>query len=156
MTPAMPAGPSGGPRPPRRVRDRRGHGQRGPSFLPGPLTPGGVPAHRSRRDRFDDLVLDVVEDIESRWHRELGEIEYAVEDTPLVPDDWDPETVPLASLVPAEGSTPTRLVVFRRPIEHRCETLGDLRAMVHMVVVEQVSELLGIPAEEVDPRYDPE
>ena len=63
--------------------------------------------------------------------------------------------VPLSSLVRGtRGCTPTRLVLFRRPIEHRCETRTDLEAMVLTVVVEQVAELLGIDAEQVDPRYD--
>ena len=44
-------------------------------------------------------------------------------------------------------------MLFRRPIEHRCETRADLEAMVLTVVVEQVAELLGIDAEDVDPRY---
>ena len=61
--------------------------------------------------------------------------------------------MPLASLVRGHGTTPTRLVLFRRPIEHRCETRADLEAMVLTVVVEQVAELLGIDAEDVDPRY---
>jgi hypothetical protein len=77
-----------------------------------------------------------------------------VEDTPQLPDDWSGETVPLASLVRGQGTTPTRLVLFRRPIELRVDTRGDLSAMVHTVLVEQVSELLGRPPEEVDPRYD--
>jgi hypothetical protein len=42
-------------------------------------------------------------------------VEFAVEETPLVPDDWDAATVPLASLVRGSGGTPTRLVLFRRP-----------------------------------------
>ena len=71
----------------------------------------------------------------------------------LVRDDWSGETVPLASLVRGHGQTPTRLVLFRRPIEHRCESRADLEAMVLTVVVEQVAELLGIEPEDVDPRY---
>ena len=51
--------------------------------------------------------------------------------------------MPLSSLVRGSGSTPTRLVLFRRPIEHRCETRTDLEAMVLTIVVEQVAELLG-------------
>jgi predicted Zn-dependent protease with MMP-like domain len=72
-----------------------------------------------------------------------------------VPDDWTPATVPLSSLVRATGAEPTRLVLFRRPIEHRCESRSELEAMVLTVVVEQVAELLGIDAELVDPRYEP-
>jgi len=127
---------------------------RGPALLPGPLSPRGVPAVRSPRAAFDAIVLDVVHDLEERWHEELGLVEFAVEETPMVPDDWDADTVPLATLVRGTGGAPTRLVLFRRPIELRSETRGDLSAMVLTVLVEQVSELLGRPPEEVDPRYD--
>lgn len=123
-------------------------------MLPGPLSPRGVPRERSRRADFDALVLAVVHDLEARWHAELGLIEFAVEETPLVPDDWEADTVPLASLVPGSGGKPTRLVLFRRPIELRAEGRAELSAMVLTVLVEQMSELLGRPPEEIDPRYD--
>lgn len=129
---------------------------RGPDVLPGPLSPFGVPRTRSRSEAFDSLVLDVIEDLEERWHDELAHVEFAVEETPLVPDDWTADTVPLATLVRGNASTPTRLVLFRRPIELRSETRADLSAMVLTVLVEQVSELLGRPPEEIDPRYDSE
>ena len=123
-------------------------------MLPGPLAPSGVPAARSRREDFDEIVLAVVHRLEERWSEELGLVEFAVEETPLVPDEWEAATVPLASLVRGTGADPTRLVLFRKPIELRCETRSDLSAMVLTVLVEQVSELLGRPPEEVDPRYD--
>ncbi|HEX3296339.1 MAG TPA: metallopeptidase family protein [Nocardioides sp.] len=134
----------------RRTRDRRGRGMRGPAIAP--ALPGR-PELPTRGQRFDELVLETVRDIDTRWQDRLGLVEYAVEDTPQLPDDWSGETVPLASLVRGHGTTPTRLVVFRRPIEHRCETRAELEAMVLMVLVEQVAELLGIDAEDVDPRY---
>ncbi|UMG94658.1 metallopeptidase family protein [Nocardioides sp. TF02-7] len=56
-------------------------------------------------------------------------------------------------MVRGSGPTPTRLVVFRRPIEHRAADRSDLEAMVLTVVVEQVADLLGLPPSEVDPRY---
>jgi predicted Zn-dependent protease with MMP-like domain len=56
--------------------------------------------------------------------------------------------------VRGQGGGPTRLVVFRRPIEARAETTADLGALVLTVLVEQVSELLGRSPEEIDPRYD--
>jgi hypothetical protein len=129
---------------------------RGPGLLPGPLSPAGVPAVRSPRAAFDAIVLSVVQDLDARWHEELGLVEFAVEEAPLVPDDWEADTVPLASLVRGSGSRPTRLVLFRRPIELRSETRDDLSAMVLTVLVEQVSELLGRSPQEVDPRYDPD
>ena len=127
---------------------------RGPAVLPGPLSPRGVPGHQSPRAGVDASVLAVVRRLEERWHDELGLIEFAVEETPIVPEDWAAETVPLASLVRGSGATPTRLVLFRRPIELRCETRSDLNALVLTVLVEQVSELLGLPPEEIDPGYD--
>jgi predicted Zn-dependent protease with MMP-like domain len=126
---------------------------RGPGVLP--RTPGSTSV-RTARQRFDDLVLGIVTDVDRRWQDRLGLVEYAVEDTPQVPDDWEPGTVPLASLVRGQGTRPTRLVLFRRPIEHRCDSRSDLEAMVLTLVVEQVAELLGIDASEVDPRYDPD
>lgn len=111
---------------------------------------------RNPRQHFDAVVLDVVRRLDHRWHDELGLIEFAVEEAPLVPDDWRAQTVPLASLVRGSGATPTRLVVFRRPIELRCDSRSDLAALVLTVLVEQVSELLGRAAEEIDPGYEPE
>ena len=123
---------------------------RGPGILP---RQPGVPELPTSRARFDSLVLEVVTAIDRRWSDRLGLVEYAVEDAPRIPDDWDSPHVPLSSLVRGVGARPTRLVLFRRPIEHRCETRADLEAMVLTVMVEQVAELLGIEAEEVDPRY---
>jgi predicted Zn-dependent protease with MMP-like domain len=114
---------------------------------------GRPPYPRGRRESFDRLVLDIVTDLDERWSDRLGLVEYAVEDTPQLPDDWESGTVPLSSLVRGSGATPTRLVVFRRPLEHRANDRIELEAMVLTVVVEQVAELLGIPPSEVDPRY---
>ena len=129
---------------------------RGPAVLPGPLTPRGAPRTRSNRDRFDAIVLDVVDALERRWSDELGLVEFAVEETPLLPADWAAATVPLASVVRGRGrgDETTRLVLFRRPIEMRAETQADLGALILTVLVEQVSELIGKPPEEVDPRYE--
>jgi predicted Zn-dependent protease with MMP-like domain len=114
---------------------------------------GRPPYPRSRRESFDRLVLDIISDLDERWSDRLGLVEYAVEDTPQLPDDWEPGTVPLSSLVRGSGATPTRLVVFRRPLEHRAADRMELEAMVLTVVVEQVAELLGIDPSQVDPRY---
>lgn len=127
---------------------------RGPAVLPGPLSPRGVPRNRTPKADFDDIVLGVVERIEERWADQLGLIEFAVEETPLLPDDWAGDTVPLATLVRGSGADPTRLVLFRRPIDLRSESRGDLAALVLTVVVEELSDLLGVPPEEIEPGYD--
>lgn len=115
-----------------------------------------APRQPTRRERFDELALGIVTEVDRRWQDRLGLVEYAVEDTPLVPDDWTVGSVPLSSLVRGSGTTPTRLVLFRRPIEHRCANREELEALVLTVVVEQVAELLGMDAEDVDPRYNGE
>ena len=125
---------------------------RGPAVLPGPLTTGGGPRRPTRRDRFDTQVLEVVEALEHRWSEDLGAMELAVEEAPVLPEGWDETTVPLASLV-RQGER-VRLGVFRRPIELRAATPEDLSALILTVVVEQVAELLGRAPHEVDPRYD--
>ena len=126
---------------------------RGPGVVP---RQPGRPELPTGRERFDDLALAVVTSVDKRWQDRLGLVEYAVEDTPQLPDDWDSATVPLSSRVRGKGAEPTRLVLFRRPIEHRCEGREELEAMVLTIVVEQVAELLGIDAEKVDRRYRPD
>jgi hypothetical protein len=76
-----------------RRRDRHGRGLRGS------LVPPDVPLYRSRSDRFDDLVLLAVSQLEPRWAAELSGIEFGVEEIPPVVGDLDdPEPVPLARL----------------------------------------------------------
>ena len=130
----------------RRRRDRHGRGLRGP------LVPREVPAWRSRRDRFDDRVLDAVERLEQRWSRELRDVEFAVEDIPPSdPAPWEHGEVPLGRFFPAEGELPARVVVYRRPVESRAPDGPEVGALVHEVVVEQVAHLLGLTPEQVDP-----
>jgi hypothetical protein len=126
---------------------------RGPAF--GPDAPAGrVPVHLTGRERFDQVALDVMADVESRWTEELAPVELAVEDIPNLPRTWVAPRVPLASFVPGTAVVPPRLVLFRRPIEHRAESRADLEALVLTVVVEQLADYLGVPAEEVHPDYE--
>ena len=124
-------------------------------MLAGPLTPRGVPRSRTPRERFDGFVLEAVTALEERWSEELEAVELAVEETPVLPDDWAAPTVPLASLVDGPRGAARRLVLFRRPIELRADGPAELGALVYTVLVEQVAELLGRSPEEIDPRYEP-
>ena len=127
---------------------------RGPAF--GHDAPRGrAPAHLGSRELFDQVAVDVMRDVESRWPEELAAVELAVEDIPVLPHTWVAPRVPLASLVPATQVVPPRLVLFRRPIEHRAETQADLEALLLTVVVEQLADYLGVPAEDVHPDYEP-
>jgi predicted Zn-dependent protease with MMP-like domain len=67
--------------------------------LRGILAPPEVPLHRTRAQRFDDLVLQAVTRLEPRWEAHLAEVEFAVEEIPPV-DDAASGSVPLARLEP--------------------------------------------------------
>ena len=131
-----------------RRRDRRGRGLRGP------LLPTTAPAFRTRAERFDDLVLDAVEQLERRWSRQMEGTEFAVEDVPPSgPAPWERGGVPLGRYFPADAGLPARIVLYRRPLEARATDALDLADLVHDVVVEQVAHLLGRAPEDVDPDY---
>jgi hypothetical protein len=127
---------------------------RGPAYGEG-APAGRVPAHRTGRERFDQIAMDVMNDVESRWTEQLAPVELAVEDIPVLPHTWVAPRVPLTSLVPGTAVLPPRLVLFRRPLEHRAESRADLEALVLTVVVEQLADFLGVPAEDVHPDYEP-
>ena len=128
-----------------------------------------VPAAQTRGERFDDLVLDAVEDLEQRWATELEGVEFAVEDVPAVPLGSDPSLdedvviddtagggVPLGRLLPAGidargRRTAARVVVYRRPLEARASDRNDLADLVRDVVVDQVARLLHLDPDDVDP-----
>jgi predicted Zn-dependent protease with MMP-like domain len=133
---------------PRRRRDRRDRGVRGP------LLPATLPGYRTRGEQFDELVLDAVERLERRWKAQLEGVEFAVEDVPPSdPAPWERGEVPLGRLFPGEPPLPTRIVVYRRPVETRADDRDDLAHLVNDVVVELVAHLLGVAPDEVDRHH---
>ncbi|MFT3900584.1 MAG: metallopeptidase family protein [Gordonia sp. (in: high G+C Gram-positive bacteria)] len=144
----------------RRARDRRARGLRSP------LLPQTVPAWTSRSDEFDTVVIEVLAEIDRRWHDQLLELNIAVDDVPrMLPHDpasvqWPAEVsadraIPLARLIPAGidtagNATPAQIVVFRRPLEVRAKGRDDLAELVREVLVEQVATYLGIDEDTVE------
>ena len=104
----------------------------------------------TRTEAFDDLVVDVAQGFREALGRRWAEIEFAVEDVPSSdPDEWL-EGVPLARMWPARGLLPTRIVLYRRPIEAAAH--GAERAnTIHRVLLDQLALLLGVDPEEIDP-----
>lgn len=78
----------------------------------------------------------------------MGSIEIAVEEAPLLPDDWD-DPVPVSTIV---SGSPTRLVLFRMPLTHRGETAGELAEWVWATLIEQCAEICLCRPEDLDPR----
>jgi hypothetical protein len=136
------------------VRDRHGRGMRGPAFGASPLAPGGVPAHRTPAQSFDRLALRTMRAVVERWADRLGDVELAVEEVPVIPPGWTAGTVPLSSYVEANGPGRPRLVLFRRPLEHRADDPAEIETLLLTVIVEQLAEVLGLPVEEVLPGYE--
>jgi predicted Zn-dependent protease with MMP-like domain len=139
-----------------RRRDRHGRGLRGR------LVPPGVPLYRTRSQQFDDMVLDAVARLEGRWEAELAGVEFAVQEVPEADELTDDSVpLPLARTVPgspdpadpARPATPTRFVVYRRPLLARSENEGELSDLVFDVVVEEFADYLGVEPETVDPGY---
>lgn len=140
------------PAPGARRRDRHGRGMRGP------IAPPQVPLALSRAEVFDDLVRDAVDRLERRWPQ-LAEVEFAVQEVPWPVDGpglgaVHPDgEVPLGRLIGGREGSPSRIVVYRRPVEIRAKSREERALLVHDIVVEQVAELLGLSPENVDPRY---
>jgi predicted Zn-dependent protease with MMP-like domain len=160
-----------------RRRDRHGRGLRGV------LAPHDVPLHRTRAERFDDLVLQAVARLEPQWEAHLAGVEFAVEEIPPaeVPAGNGRGLVPLSRLDPgsaqapdaepgdegarrevvikpdpageAAGQDPPRIVVYRRPLMARADGDEDLGELVFDVVVEEFARLLGLDPHDVDPGY---
>jgi predicted Zn-dependent protease with MMP-like domain len=118
--------------------------------------------YRTRSQQFDDMVLDAVARLEPRWEAELTGIEFAVQEVPEadeLADDSSP--LPLARLVPgsadpgdpARPATPSRIVVYRRPLMARAEDDDELSDLVFDVVVEEFAQILGLDPEVIDPGY---
>jgi predicted Zn-dependent protease with MMP-like domain len=139
-----------------RRRDRRGRGMRGR------LVPPGVPLYRTRSEQFDEIVLDAVARLEPHWASELASVEFAVQEVPEADELADDGAeIPLARVVPAQPdrgdparpATPTRIVVYRRPLLARADNEDDLSDLVYDVVVEEFASVLGIEPEQIDPNY---
>ena len=125
-----------------------------------------MPLVDSPTQRFDSIVLDVVEHVEERWHDRLAALDFAVEEVPPVDPDvsaggWEDEIssagVPLARLLGPVAGRRARIVIYRRPLELRALDRDDLEDLVHDIVVEEVAHFLGMDPAEVDPDgYGPQ
>jgi predicted Zn-dependent protease with MMP-like domain len=118
-----------------------------------------VPLSESPSQRFDSIVLDAVEHVETRWRNELKSLDFAVEEVPpldmplVIEDEIESAGVPLARLLAPSDGHPARLVIYRRPLELRALDRDDLEDLVHDIVVEEVARFLGLDPEIVDPGY---
>lgn len=124
---------------------------RGPLALPGPLTPNGVPGIPTAAQDFDAIVLAAVDRVRVRLPERVDAIEFAVEDHPLLADDWE-RPVPFGSSTPEHAGAHARVILFRRPILTHTDGEAGLAALVLDTLVAELAELFDIDPDEIDPR----
>jgi predicted Zn-dependent protease with MMP-like domain len=106
---------------------------------------------RTRRDAFDDLVLEVADRARPVLGSRHEDVDFAVEDVPPAdPPPWEESVAPLGRLVPARDGRPPVVVVYRRPVEARAGSTAEVAALVGEVVLEQVAALLGVPPDDLE------
>jgi len=88
-------------------------------------------------DGLPDALLDAVDDADVL----VGEVP-----PPGAPDRPDEEP-PLAAFVPRQGGRPARVTVYRRPVELRAASKGELVELVRLAVGREVARALGLEAE---------
>lgn len=124
-----------------------------------------MPRSVSRGERFDDLVLDAIEDLEEGLSEglatQLADVEFAVEEVPEhtgAGAEFDPEIVldrgvALGRLLRSgtpEAPAPT-IVVYRRPVEARAGHPDERADLIFLVVAELAAEFLGRDLDDIDP-----
>ena len=141
-------------------RDRHGRGRSGPLAAPNPYTgrPVTVPGQRSRADFFAECVSDSLDRIGETCPQALNGVIIGVEDVPdVLPMSGD--DVPLAAAVGTIGDDgdrlPARVVIYRRPLEHRADSRVALRLLVHRTIVAQLAVVTGLERDTIDPDVEP-
>lgn len=140
-----------------RGRDRHGRGIRGPLSLPNPLTRTAlrVPGRPSPAEFFIQATTQSVQRLMQTCPDALSGVDIGVEDVPSGAFDWALlDRVPLAAAIDATDDRPARIVIFRRPLERRATDRADLRDLVHLTLVEQLSALTGRSMHDLDPEID--
>lgn len=128
----------------RRRKDRHGRAQNVPITYP------MLPAWRTRREKFDELVLEVVGEFAARFP-EVYSIEFGVEEVPpSSPAPWEDHDVTAARVFPRDRARGLRdrIVLYRRAILNRCAG-GDCAELVYFLLAERISRVLCVDPEEL-------
>jgi hypothetical protein len=103
--------------------------------LPGPLSPGSVPSHRTPREQFDVLVEGVMAALEKHFAAEPDPVEVVV---------------PTSTGVTVDGTS--RIVLYRLPIGQRCADSIQLEDAVWQVLLDRLAEVWQVSPDDIDPR----
>lgn len=95
------------------------------------------------------MVSDVIEALRSHFEAETETVEIAVEDVPLLPEDWS-EEVPLSTVVTQPETS--RLVLFRLPMVQRSHGDADLLDLIWVTILDRLAEVWHMSPDDLDPR----
>jgi len=102
-------------------------------------------------DAFDDLVTDEIDLLPAAMVDGLDNVVFVVEDQP---EDGSLDLLGLydgLALTERErygaGELPDRIIVYREPHLHACESVGELRDEVHTTLVHEIAHFYGIDDE---------
>ena len=136
-------------------RDRHGRGMRGPLASPSSYGPARRhPGAATRTEVFLESVSEAIARVQLTCPEALMGIDIGVEDVPSAHSTGG--RVPLAAATEATAVFPARIVIYRRPLEHRSATRRGMRILVHRTLVEQLSALTGRSVNDIDPQSDDE
>lgn len=132
-----------------RRRNRHGRGLRGELMLP------TLPGFRTRQERFDELVMDSAQRLHDMWGKTLDGVRFAVDEIPANLEELVAagQPAPMGAYIPAGQTDGPLITVYRRVVEHACDTREELQDLVHDVVIEHTAEMLGVAPETLDPVY---
>lgn len=139
-------------------RDRHLRGMRGPVSLPNPYTvrPVDVPTMLTNSQFFISCVRDSISSVERHCPEALEHVDIGTEDVPTVGLGVAGigDQVPLTAAVEATAQSAARIVIFRRPLERRAYNRAELKQLVHVTLVEQLSVVRNIPMHQIDPDIE--
>ena len=99
---------------------------------------------------FFQCVTEAIDAIEEAVPDALSHLDIGVEDVPDVADLWT-SYMPLAAAVEADENHLAQIIIYRRPIEFRAADHTQLRQLVFVALVEQVSSATGLSVATLDP-----
>jgi hypothetical protein len=141
-------------------RERHARGVRGPLALPNPYTRRKAPLRNepTRPEFFSLCVQNAVQRVISTCPDALTGVDVGIDEVPTASAMWEGllmhGAVPMAAAVDAQPGKRARVVIYRRPLEHRSLNRYDLNELVHHTLVEQLSVLTGRSVEDLDPHFD--
>jgi len=100
---------------------------------------------------FFQCVTDAIDAIEEAVPDALNHLDICVEEVPDTSALWSSH-MPLAAALDADDTHLAQIVIFRRPIEFRAADHTQLRQLIFIALVEQVSSATGLSVATLDPN----